>query len=1260
MRVGPIESFRIDAAFALRVALVSTSLVLWAFCADASEAAKPLDIAYPHYPSAPLSQSNAKAAEKSASCMACHTRTDQPTMHASPAVVLGCTDCHGGNAAIEVPPDLKRDSTAYRDALRAAHVLPRYPQAWHWPSSRLPERTYTLLNREAPEFIRFVNPGDLRVARESCGACHASIIDAVERSMMASGAMLWGGASYNNGILDFKRYILGEAYTRDGIPAMVPGLPGDDTPEALAAGRMSMMLPLPRWETVPPADNFRVFERGGRNIQSLFPEVGLPNPLEEPGRPDIRQSNRGPGTGSRISLPVLNLHKTRLNDPNLWFMGTADQPGDFRASGCTGCHSIYANDRDPLHSGPAAEHGNWGTSVTVDPTISHTERGHPLRHEFTRAIPSSQCMVCHMHQPNMFLNSYLGYTMWDYEADAPLMWPEKQRRPTSSEIHDALERNPEGAVVRGKWSDVEFLARVAEDVNPKAQITQFADYHGHGWNFRAVFKRDREGRMLDADDRAVAHDDPKKFEKAVHLRDIHAERGMHCVDCHFGQDAHGDGHMVGEVAAGVEIRCRDCHGTVDGRASLVTSGPAAADGGRDLSTLRNPDGERRFQWRGGRLYQRSLVWPDKQWRVPQVRDSVTKGHPDYNSKAARAKTMRRGADLKWGGTPEADARAHGDDEMACFTCHSSWVTSCAGCHLPVEANRKTESHHYEGGETRNYATYNPQVARDQMFLIGRHGEVKGGIIAPLRSSSALIASSTDINRNHVYVQQPPVASSGFSSQAFNPHFPHTVRGAETKTCDDCHVSERDDNNAILAQLVGVGTNFVNFVGFNAWVGTERSIEAVQVTQWEEPQAVIGSYLHRYAYPDEYARHIAGGKELRGRDAGKSAQRHDSNDARCLQLRGEYLYVAEGDEGMQAYDVANVANKFYSQPIVSSPFSLFGQRTRVKTENATCVALPTNQPIRPDRRGEPGSDRDRFMTDVNLEQPMHPIYRYAAITDSVEGLILTDVTTLGDFEPRNNFFDRDLVWNPDGLLDGASYAVFAGHILYVAATAGVVVVDLEDPLAPVHRATIPIVNARGLAVQLRYLFVVDDEGLKVVDVTRPERPVVRRDAVVPLADAHRVFVARTYAYVAAGGEGLAIIDVTRPSEPKLVESFTAEGAIQDARDVVVATTNASLFAYIADGEGGLKVVQLTSPDSQPHLYGFSPRPHPELIAHHDTVAPALALSRGLERDRAVDETGHQVAVFGRVGSRPFTLAEMRKLFLDERGEVWTVPSRYADD
>ena len=93
----------------------------------------------------------------------------------------------------------------------------------------------------------------------------------------------------------------------------------------------------------------------------------------------------------------------------------------------------------------------------------------------------------------MFVNSYLGYTMWDYESDAPAMWPEKQVYPTSEEIHEVLERNPEGAAPKGKWADTDFLEAVSE-LNPELNDTQFADYHGHGWNFRAVFKRDRTGR----------------------------------------------------------------------------------------------------------------------------------------------------------------------------------------------------------------------------------------------------------------------------------------------------------------------------------------------------------------------------------------------------------------------------------------------------------------------------------------------------------------------------------------------------------------------------------------------------------------------------------------------------------------------------------------------------------------------------------------------------------------------------------------------
>jgi len=1204
-----------------------------------------------HYvtaPNAPVSQTQQQMAAKSDGCESCHTSTDEKTMHMNPAVKLGCTDCHGGDASVQVPQGATSlADPGYLAAMESAHVLPSYPDDWHYPSSANPEQTYTLLNRESPEFVRFVNPSDYRIAREACGACHLPIIEAAERSLMATSAMLWGGASYNNGILPFKRYILGESYTREGVGAAIKG-PVTPTEEMTLAGILPELYPLPAWETVKPGDIFRVFERGGRNISNLFPETGLPNALgqlqrlEEPGRPDFRQSNRGPGTGARISVPLINITKTRLNDPHTWFMGTNDQPGDYRNSGCAACHVVYANDRDPRHSGAYAQFGHIGESQSVDPMIPKEEPGHPLQHKFTRAIPTSQCMVCHMHQPNMFVNSYLGYTMWDYESDAPSMWPEKQVYPTAEERRSVLERNPEGAAPRGKWADLEFLKAVSE-MNPKLKDTQFADYHGHGWNFRAVFKRDRDGNLLDAEGEQVSDEDPDKFQKAVHMSSIHLDAGMHCVDCHYSQDNHGNGHIYGEVAAAVEIDCKDCHGSVSAYPNLFTSGPAALEGGTDLGAIRNPDGQKRFEWIGEKLIQRSVLDPELEWEVSLVKDSVDPKHTGYNAEAARAKTMSTDtASQAWGSEVATDQLAHSDDEMECYTCHTSWTTSCGGCHLPIQANEKTERHHYEGGSSRNYATYNPQVARDQMFLLGRRETAKGGKIAPVRSTSALVLSSTNSNREKIYIQQPPIAASGYSSQAFNPHFAHTVRKTETKQCEDCHLSKNNDNNAIMAQLLMYGTGFVNFLGHIAYVGGEQHITGVQVTEWDEPQAVIGSYLQKYAYPDYFAQHQSNEGVL------QHGYPHTSGVSQCLQLRGEYLFVAEGEKGTQVYDVASIANKGVSQRIITAPFSPLGHDTHIDSENATCVVLPTTQPIQPSR------NQGELMREINEEQPFHPLYTYAYILDKQEGLILVDIDTLMDGEPRNNELTRAATWNAEGVLKGARHMVLGGMYAYIIADAGLVTVNIDKPLAPKLESVLPLNNGHSLAQQFRYLFVTDADGLKVVDITDPSKPLITPNNTVSLAQARRLHLARTFAYVASGSDGLTIVDIKNPEAMKLVESF--KDGLSDSYDVTVASTNASLFAYVADGRSGLKVVQLTSPDSQPKFYGFSPAPKPELIASYPTQSPALSVSRPLERDRGVDETGGQIAVFGRLGSRPLNLDEMRKMFLDEEGKPWFVENK----
>ena len=92
-------------------------------------------------------------------------------------------------------------------------------------------------------------------------------------------------------------------------------------------------------------------------------------------------------------------------------------------------------------------------------------------------------------------------------------------------------------------------------------------------------------------------------------------------------------------------------------------------------------------------------------------------------------------------------------------------------------------------------------------MLGIDGTVTGHRVAPVRSACAVLVSSQNQNRDWIYYQQQTVSAEGFSGTAFSTFVPHTVRAKETKACDDCHVSKRNDNNAWMAQVLLQGTNF---------------------------------------------------------------------------------------------------------------------------------------------------------------------------------------------------------------------------------------------------------------------------------------------------------------------------------------------------------------------------------------------------------------------------------------------------------------------
>jgi hypothetical protein len=132
--------------FALLVLAVLTSPLV------ASEGEKPVERDY-----ALIRASPHRARRRSSK----RRRKAPAVSHATPAPTRGrCTgpkpSCSGARIATAATHPLaairrwRMNDPRYVAARDRAHVLPRYPESWHWPSSANPKHSYTLLNREEP------------------------------------------------------------------------------------------------------------------------------------------------------------------------------------------------------------------------------------------------------------------------------------------------------------------------------------------------------------------------------------------------------------------------------------------------------------------------------------------------------------------------------------------------------------------------------------------------------------------------------------------------------------------------------------------------------------------------------------------------------------------------------------------------------------------------------------------------------------------------------------------------------------------------------------------------------------------------------------------------------------------------------------------------------------------------------------------------------------------------------------------------------
>ncbi len=172
--------------------------------------------------------------------------------------------------------------------------------------------------KEAAHSDMRVNPGGLDAIDELCALCHQKIVQNVKKSLHATMA----------GVISGSRYLWAAQDEKNALYA-VRAVEDEDGDVPAELGALASLDVLPHYaESDEPIDDY-------------------------------------------LRNQCLRCH--------LWTEG-AQRAGDYRSSGCSACHVLYADD---------------GLSRSGDKAIPKDEPGHPIRHEMTSAIPATQCLHCH-------------------------------------------------------------------------------------------------------------------------------------------------------------------------------------------------------------------------------------------------------------------------------------------------------------------------------------------------------------------------------------------------------------------------------------------------------------------------------------------------------------------------------------------------------------------------------------------------------------------------------------------------------------------------------------------------------------------------------------------------------------------------------------------------------------------------------------------------------------------------------------------------
>jgi len=844
-----------------------------------------------------------------------------------------------------------------------------------------------------------------------------------------------------------------------------------------------------------------------------------------------------------------------------------------RSSGCASCHMIYRPDgrNEEIFDRTVRDNGrNPSTDPFVGMREDKGERGYPAVHQLTTKIPTDQCGICHVFttrvdvafkgvfeiERNNF-NFRFSSTADANKNNIPLQFT--NRRGTRVNIFDNLatvDKNGTRVINSGEGT--------TEDRNNNGVLDPGEDRNGNG--------------MLDIPDRLQRSDaqDGRQMRimyggatGAVRLMDIHLEKGMECIDCHFFQDLHGDGNIYTRNWDAIEIECQDCHGNAKKLGTLITSGP---NGRNDLKKALDENGVPFFEiLADGSRIQRSRVRPGLQWRIPQVKESITQGDPHFSKDAFEAMGVKSLTN------PNQFAHINGSrkqGKLECYTCHNAAAPQCFGCHysqdyfpLPNDIKRTDGQPRRPDEQMMEIWIGEKFVPNPNFFFfgivrspfwMGVNGDTEANKISPYRSIME-ISVSVGAPNGDILVHQTSLSTTHDlvtgdrprSGSTLNPYMPHTVRKKETKDCDVCHTLRDGQgniiNNHLLASSFGLGSgryNEMNDWVFGAVQGPRPNLllmdikkeSALIVNEADAPQK-IGDRSPPSQDQINLSKKLVN-NVFPGFDV------DNTNDGRTGKLRKvEFDGSQDGAAFQDPRDTAYVRNYIAKDHVIRGADLAFVADGR----GGLKIVLVTARDGAQIARNERGFSEQRAEA---IRKALGPTVVATVPTTNAQGVDIV----MGDLSD-------EFVYVADG--EGGVKIVYI-HELF---TAGPRVVGQ--------------VGTAGFANKVRiagnFLFVADGTaGLSVVDVTNRNNPVLVK-TISTNGNALDVAVYGVFAFVANGNNGMAVIDISDERNPRLVTVFNAGGVINDARGIAYADNR----AYIADGKNGLRILDITAP-AQPQL------------------------------------------------------------------------------